>query len=240
MDDLITAAATIHAAQIQANYALWAALISSIVGAAGIVFAAWFAWQSGIKLQQHNNIMSAKREVYLDSISKFQQALNDLRLVINIPEKFNEIFLNNKKDFLISVNKVNLICDNKNKQIVESLVNDFHIMSDDLYDEIGDLLRINDELNKTVESIKLANKEYEYYKAKENAGPRKLHMESHLLGKELFARVENLKAERRNIYSAYKVKLEATKNKISLHENELNKKYISFSNALRNELKIEN
>lgn len=71
MDELVTAAATIHAAQIQAYYALWAA----VIGAIGIIFAAWYAWQSGIKLQQHNNIIEAKERfiwMQLRSISNLQ------------------------------------------------------------------------------------------------------------------------------------------------------------------------
>ncbi|MDC5568368.1 hypothetical protein NRB13_14310, partial [Acinetobacter baumannii] len=93
MDELVTASATIHAAQIQANYALWAAVISAIIGSIGIIFAAWYAWQSGMKLQQHNNIIEAKREVYLDAIAKYQQLSNDLKLVTYVPDKFHEVYL---------------------------------------------------------------------------------------------------------------------------------------------------
>ncbi|MFG4432591.1 hypothetical protein ACFZ9D_02965, partial [Acinetobacter baumannii] len=114
MDELVTAAATIHAAQIQAYYALWAA----VIGAIGIIFAAWYAWQSGMKLQQHNNIIEAKREVYLDAITKYQQLANDLKLITYAPDKFHEVYLSNKKDFLISINKVQLICDKANAYVV--------------------------------------------------------------------------------------------------------------------------
>lgn len=119
VEDLVMAAATIQAAQIQANYNFWAVLLSSGIGAAGIIYAAWYAWQSGIKLHQHNNILEAKREVYLDAIAKYQHLVNDLQLVNVVPEQFFEILLNNNRDFFIAINKVKLICDHINKDMVD-------------------------------------------------------------------------------------------------------------------------
>ena len=70
MEDLVMAVATIQGAQIQARYTLWAA----IIGALGVGFAAWYAWRTGINLHQRNNILEAKREVYLDAIAKYQHS----------------------------------------------------------------------------------------------------------------------------------------------------------------------
>lgn len=132
VEDLVMAAATIQAAQIQANYNLWAMLGSSIVGASGIIYAAWYAWQSGIKLHQHNNMLEAKREVYLDAIAKYQHLVNDLQLINIIPDKFIEILLNNNRDFFIAINKVKLICHQENKHLVDSfslrVVNEIHLL----------------------------------------------------------------------------------------------------------------
>lgn len=119
VEDLVMAAATIQAAQIQANYNFLAVLLSSIIGAAGIIYAAWHAWKSGLNLHQHNNILQAKREVYLDAIAKYQYLVNDLQLVNVAPDKFFEILLNNNRDFFIAINKVKLICDHINKEVVE-------------------------------------------------------------------------------------------------------------------------
>lgn len=118
MDDLITVAATIHAAQIQANYTLWAASISSIVGAAGIIFAAWYAWQSGIKLHQHNNIIEAKREVYLDFIAKYNLFIKSMDLIWIKPESYYEEFFLHHRDFEVAIEKVLLICETKNKELI--------------------------------------------------------------------------------------------------------------------------
>lgn len=132
MNDLIAAAAVIQGAQIQANYALWAAFISSLVGVGGIIFAANFAFKSGLKTQQHNNIIEAKREVYLDAIAQYQKAINNLKLIIITPSSFREIFFNDKKDFYVAVNKVFLICDNENKDAVSDLQTSFDTSMNDL------------------------------------------------------------------------------------------------------------
>lgn len=149
MNELVSAAATIQGAQIQANYALWAAFI----GAIGIVFAAWYAWRTGIKLNQHNNILEAKREVYLDAIAKYQQLVNDLQLVNIVPEQFFEILLNNNRDFFIAINKVKLICDHINKDMVEKFALEAGKGIHSLMPLINKFLAKKDELNSYSEKL---------------------------------------------------------------------------------------
>ena len=180
VEDLVMAAATIQAAQIQANYNFWAVLLSSGVGAAGIIYAAWYAWQSGIKIHQHNNILEAKREVYLDAIAKYQHLVNDLQLVNVVPEQFFEILLNNNRDFFIAINKVKLICDHINKGMVEAfalkvgkgihslmpLINEFLVKKN----ELNNFIKSNSEFaQKVIDSDNLERDELEKFDAKSSA-----------------------------------------------------------------------
>lgn len=180
MNELVSAAATIQGAQIQANYALWAAVISAFIGAIGIVFAAWYAWQTGIKLNQHNNILEAKREVYLDAIAKYQHLVNDLQLVNIVPEQFFEILLNNNRDFFIAINKVKLICDHINKGMVEAfalkvgkgihslmpLINEFLVKKN----ELNNFIKSNSEFaQKAIDSDNLGRDELEKFDVKSSA-----------------------------------------------------------------------
>jgi hypothetical protein len=153
VEDLVMAAATIQAAQIQANYNFWAVLLSSGIGAAGIIYAAWYAWQSGIKLHQHNNILEAKREVYLDAIAKYQQLVNDLQLINIVPEQFFEILLNNNRDFFIAINKVKLICDHINKDMVEKFALEAGKGIHSLMPLINKFLAKKDDLNSYSEKL---------------------------------------------------------------------------------------
>lgn len=217
------AAVTIQAAQIQANYNLWAVLLSSIVGAAGIIYAAWYAWQTGIKLHQHNNILEAKREVYLDAIAKYQQLVNDLQLINIVPEQFFEILLNNNKDFFIAINKVTLICDHINKDTIEQFAmkvgNEIH----SLIPLINTFLTKNNELNSYSEKLVAFIQDFEDLNDFEIAELKKLEV------KELA--YNELKAE----FIVERKKLEHAVQELATNLGVENEK---FSAALRRELKI--
>lgn len=130
MNDLIAAAATIQGAQIQANYALLAAVISSLVGAGGIIFAANFAFKSGLKTQQHNNILEAKREVYLDVVGSGSLFLSYLKRFPRINERFFDDYAKYSDDFLSQLNAILVVCDEKNKDSTKALIEDFISISE--------------------------------------------------------------------------------------------------------------
>lgn len=216
------AAATIQAAKIQANYNFWAVLLSSGIGAAGIIYAAWYAWQSGIKLHQHNNILEAKREVYLDAIAKYQHLVNDLQLIHVVPEQFFEILLNNNRDFFIAINKVKLICNHINKGMVEAfalkvgkrinslmpLINEFLIKKNELHS----FIKINSEFVQAIDFDNIGINELEKLDVKSSAY------------KELMAE-----------FLVKKDSLEQAVQELAVNLGEENE---NFSAALRRELKI--
>lgn len=233
-----TSIATIKAAY----WTSGAALISAFIGAIGIVFAAWYAWQSGMKLQQHNNIIEAKREVYLDAIAKYQQLANDLKLVTYAPDKFHEVYLSNKKDFLISINKVQLICDTANKSVVLDLKNNVDTKIIELYGFFEVFLESYYSLIAFKEKLELANKDLNDFLTENPklAQGRVLHAGLHISAKKIQNELEQSRKEHEAAETAYDFNLIQINEKILNFGIELNEKYIQFSNMLRAELKIEN
>lgn len=126
MSDLIAAAATIQGAQIQANYAL----LSAIIGAFGIGFAAWLAWQSGMKLHKHNNILEAKRQVYLDVVGSGSLYFSYLKRFPRINERFFDDYSKYSDDFLSKLNAILVVCDVKNKEATKALIKEFVSISE--------------------------------------------------------------------------------------------------------------
>lgn len=122
MADLAAVAATIQAAQIQANYALWAALVSSFLGAGGIIFAANFAFKSGLKTQQHNNILEAKREVYLDVVASGRLLISIIKRFPRVNLEYYENFTSCYDDFLSKLNKASMVCAESNRSAVSSVI----------------------------------------------------------------------------------------------------------------------
>lgn len=145
MNDLIAAAAVIQGAQIQANFALWAAVLSSFIGAFGIIFAANYAYKSGLKTHQKNNILEAKREVYLDAIAQYHHLINSLQFVNIIPNNFLEILLNNNKEFYVCINKVKLICETETKQIINNFAYEVHIKMFEMMPIFDNLIKLYSE-----------------------------------------------------------------------------------------------
>lgn len=234
----LTSIATIKAAY----WTSGAALISAFIGAIGIVFAAWYAWQSGMKLQQHNNIIEAKREVYLDAITKYQQLANDLKLITYAPDKFHEVYLSNKKDFLISINKVQLICDKANEYVVLDFKNNVDTKIIELYGFFEVFLESYYSLIGFKEKLELAKKDLNNFLTENPklAQGRVLHA-----GIQLSAtKIQNELAESRKDHEVAKIgydfNLMQINEKIQNFEADLINKYNNFSNMLRAELKIEN
>lgn len=114
MTDLAAIAATIQAAQIQANYVLWASVISAF----GIVFAAWFAFRSGLETQKQNNLLEAKREVYLDFIAKYNAMIRSSSFIAVKPNGYYEELHKAYLEFDVAIEKVLLICDLNNKKLI--------------------------------------------------------------------------------------------------------------------------
>lgn len=238
MTDLVTAAATIQGAQIQANYSLLAA----IIGAVGIILAAWLAWRNGMKLHQHNNIIEAKRDVYLDTVAKYQQLVSDYKLLIILPEKLYEILLNNNREFHISINKVRLICDPKNKEMVNDFQEDVNEHIAGLFTYFDCFINSHKSLIAYQGEVKLKRKERDDLTEKYPDNFRGLSFNGDEVSEKISIlnnRLVVLNGEYQACQVEYDYNKEQAIEKTQQFENELNLKYIEFSKALRAELMIK-
>lgn len=127
MEELVSAAGAIQAAQIQANYALWAALLSSFIGASGLVYAAWYAFKSGLKTQVKNHLLESRREVYLDFITKSNALIHSGSLIEIRPDSFYEELHEISLAFETSIHKVLLISETQNQQEIYKCFEVFNI-----------------------------------------------------------------------------------------------------------------
>lgn len=234
MDDLVTAAATIQGAQIQANYALWSALI----GAFGIVFAAWYAWQSGVKLQQHNNIIEAKREVYLEAISNYYELIGSFSMINVVPDQFFELFLNNCKEFSKSIHKVSLICESKNKKLVSEFSGNVETQILSLIPIFNEFREAHSLTIKAKSAVQIASDNIDKYVA-DNLTTSNIEEIDNNLQDKITTAFRIATDESKQKYSDFESVKNKTEGKASSAVKNLHEESQNFSNALRAELKIE-
>lgn len=229
-----TSEATLQAA----NWTAWATIIASFIGAVGILIAAKLAFKSGLKTQQHNNIIEAKREVYLDAIAQYQKAINNLKLITITPSSFREVFFNDKKEFYVAVNKVFLICNNENKDVVSDLQTSFDSSMNDLIrffenyiDSYFSMLECRDKYTALEKEYSQFEKENPFmYSVKElGDGPT-----TEIAGLSVRFKIARDQLSAAEIGSEF-VKSQV-EDQIENAVSELNSKYIKFSEKLRTEL----
>lgn len=68
MDDLISVAATIQGAQIQANYALWAAVVGGVISGLALIISIKLTANSTLKAHKADKLAEARRDIYLNLI----------------------------------------------------------------------------------------------------------------------------------------------------------------------------
>ncbi|UGQ31490.1 hypothetical protein [Acinetobacter calcoaceticus] len=115
MDDLISAAATIQGAQIQANYALWAAVIGGVFLLASIFFTAQFT----LKAHKIDKLAEAKRDVYLELVRKWQNFMMVVFSFINVnKDTYIENYSLALKELIASLHETSFISDPLTKEKV--------------------------------------------------------------------------------------------------------------------------
>ncbi len=164
--DIMAVIATLQAAQIQANYAIGAAVLSSLIGAAGIVFAANYAFKSGLKTQQHNNILEAKREVYLDVVASGQLFISSINRFPRVNSNFYETFTNYYDDFSSKLNKVLIVCDDQNKKDTVKVIGLLELIYNTLNVEIYNYQNTGIDLVKYTQEFNEKNEKLEDIEAK--------------------------------------------------------------------------
>lgn len=154
-----TSIATLEAAYWTAG----ATVVSASLGAAGIIFAAWYAWQKGIKLHQHNNILEAKREVYLEVISAGKLFLISIKRYPSVNEVYYERFSHEYENLCGALFKALVVCETINKNEVENFIHQLeHVFVNidkkiyscyDIYKKNNDLSEYIKDMSKEIDRL---------------------------------------------------------------------------------------
>lgn len=115
MDELISAAATIQGAQIQANYALWAA----VLGGAFYQLQFFFTAQFTLKAYKIDKLAEAKRDIYLDLVRNWQNFMMAVFSFINLnKDVYEENFSLALTELIASLHETSFISDPLTKEKV--------------------------------------------------------------------------------------------------------------------------
>lgn len=116
MDELVSAAATIHGAQIQANYTLWAAVLGGIF----LLGSIWLTVKSTLQAHKADKLAEAKRDVCLELVQNWYNFLSTLNSYQSIEEKeaYNANYQDTLTKLLSSLHKSSFISDPKTKELI--------------------------------------------------------------------------------------------------------------------------
>lgn len=115
MNDLLAATATIQGAQIQANYALWAAVISSL----GVLLSIFVAAKFTLNAHKADKLAEAKRDIYVELVASWQDFLLNINSFVNLDGE--SFFKNHQKSLNVlieSLHKSSFISDPETREIV--------------------------------------------------------------------------------------------------------------------------
>jgi len=119
MEELISATATIHGAQIQANYTLWAAVIGGIISGLALIISIKLTADSTLKAHKIDKLAEAKRDVYLDLVRKWQNFMMAVFSFISAnKEVYEENFSLALTELIASLHEASFISDPLTKEKV--------------------------------------------------------------------------------------------------------------------------
>lgn len=121
IEEILTAQATIQAAEIQKWGNIWAALL----GGAAIGLGVLASWYTSLRLQRDDRLIETKRDVYLELVESYSNIVLELQMtpsdVIKRYPKLEESFLN----FSVRADKAIFICQTNTKKEIVSFLKDF-------------------------------------------------------------------------------------------------------------------
>lgn len=231
-----TSIATLEAAYWTAG----ATVVSACLGAAGIIFAAWFAWKSGINLHQKNNILEAKREVYLGAIANWHKLSQDLSLINTKPDSFFDIFLENNREFFILIKKVDLICNSNNKKIVSDFSELVVTKLSDLVEDFNSFIATKAMIEITENELASLSSEGEFlqkYFLKLDGDEESIKLKLRI--NDFLSRIDTLSLQRNAQESQFKDIQSKVRINVNNFINETYEKSDEFASVLRGELNIK-
>lgn len=112
LEEMVAAAATIEAAEIQK----WGTIYGSIIGGASLAIGVLASWYTGLGLQKHARLGELRREVYLELSESYSILITEMELSLN---NFGGDWSNLLKSASIlrsKIDKALFVCETKNKE----------------------------------------------------------------------------------------------------------------------------
>lgn len=143
IEEMITAQATIEAAEIQKWGTIWAALI----GGLGIILGLLISWYTALHIQKVNRIADTRRGVYLDMVGAYSDMIAGFHLLLldfdkNWPNQIHAIM-----DFSNKVDKAAFVCETETKEKIFEFLKSFEDTYLKLQNEVKPLKELIDDLN---------------------------------------------------------------------------------------------
>lgn len=182
IEEMLTAQATIQAAEIQKWGNIWAALLGG--GALGLgVLASWY---TSLRLQRDDRLIETKRDVYLELVESYSDMVTGFHLLLT---DLDQNWKSQQKLILVfnkSADKVVFICDTETKQEIFKLLEIFQSKYLEIYNVVNPLIEKIDEINalckrhsKVMELFNNAATEFEKIKLNREGMDRVPHIQDY-------------------------------------------------------------
>lgn len=114
MEEIISAAATIDGAKIQAN----AALLGALLGFLGVVLTLIVTWLTVLKSGKVSRLAELRRQVYLETVENYALMISELITFSKDPLQLKDNLLFKIEKFESSLNKTMFVCRTETKQAI--------------------------------------------------------------------------------------------------------------------------
>ncbi|WP_406860112.1 hypothetical protein [Acinetobacter baumannii] len=116
MEEIISAAATIQGAKLQANAALWGALF----GFLGVIFTIIGTWLTVLRSGKVSRLAELRREVYLETVEAYSQMLAEFGSISKDPLKLKDNLYLKIEKFGSALDKTMFVCNTETKAAIVS------------------------------------------------------------------------------------------------------------------------
>lgn len=169
MDELVSAAATIHGAQIQANFALWGAILAASIGGVALIISIRYTANFTLKAHKADKLAELKSKTYFDCIAIYAEFSSSAFNIVYKVQSTNEEILSNQRDFMFALNKASFVSNENTQLKIGRFINFFNEWLREFYVYLNLTRKSDSELYSMVASNKLKLENFDANKIKSNA-----------------------------------------------------------------------
>jgi len=146
LEEMLTAQATIQAAEIQKWGSIWAAFI----GGAALALGVWFSWRTSLHLQTVARLAETRKNVYLDLVGSYSDMITGFHTLLldfnkKWPLQVDAIMSFGKKADIAS-----FICETETKADIFEFLKSFQPIYFDFFSDMKPIQKLSEELDDLV------------------------------------------------------------------------------------------